>query len=79
MKKIVLLLIITGFIAIGLMNYHFILMDNSLEILKKQSMTFEDTFVDARGSKKFKLLLKPHLIKAGIKRVLNETKEAVGK
>ena len=79
MKKPVLLLIIFGFIIVGLMNFHFILMDNSLEILKKQSMTFEDTFVDARGAKKFKLLLKPHLIKAGIKRVLNETKDTIRK
>ena len=30
-------------------------------------MTFENTFVDARGAKKIKLILKPALVKAGIK------------
>lgn len=78
MKKY-LFLILVGGIGFGLLNFHVILLDNSLEILKKNRLTFEDTFVDARGSKKMKLLLKPHLIKAGIKDALDKTKKAIGK
>ena len=42
----------------------------SLKILKKADLTFEDTFVDARGAKKLMLYMKPSLLKAGIKDVL---------
>jgi len=31
-------------------------------------LTFSNTFVDARGAKKFKLLLNPSLLKAGIRK-----------
>ncbi len=53
--------------AIGALNFHFIFLGKNLKVLKKTTMTFEDTFIDARGSKKFNLLLKPALVEAGIK------------
>ncbi|MBW1812309.1 MAG: hypothetical protein JRJ39_01185 [Deltaproteobacteria bacterium] len=66
MKNAVFVIIIVG-ILFGLVNFHFILFDNSLKILKKDNMTFDNTFVDARGAKKIKVLLNPVLIRAGIK------------
>jgi len=66
MRNAVLVIVIVG-IVLGLANFHFILFDNSLKILKKDSMTFDYTFVDARGSKKIKVMLNPVLIRAGIK------------
>ncbi len=66
MKKIVALFVAAALVACAL-NFHFIYLGKNLKILRKTTMTFEDTFIDARGSKKFKLLLKPALVKAGIK------------
>jgi hypothetical protein len=43
-------------------------MDKNFKILKKVKLTFNNTFVDARGAKKFRLLLNPSLVKAGIKK-----------
>jgi len=37
--------------------------------LKKTDMTFDDTFIDARGEKRASLYLNPALIKAGIRDV----------
>ena len=70
MKHLLPILIIMGALVYGALNYHVILLDNSLKILKKPRMTLESTFVDARGTKKFKLLLDPVLIRAGFKRLL---------
>ena len=67
MKKTLIILIIAAALVFGILNYHFILLDSSLKILKKTDMTFSNTFVDARGEKKYKLILNPALIKAGIK------------
>ena len=67
MKKKLIILIIAAALVFGILNYHFILLDSSLKILKKTDMTFSNTFVDARGEKKYKLILNPALIKAGIK------------
>jgi len=39
--------------------------------LKKTELTFDDTFVDARGAKKLNLLSKPALMKAGIKDIMD--------
>jgi len=72
MKKLLVLLIFTGALAYGGLNYHFILMDNRVKVLKKVALTFQDTIVDARGEKKIKLLLKPSLVKAGIKDVIDK-------
>ena len=66
MKKLIVLIVAAALIA-GALNFHFIYLGRSVKILKKAGMTFEDTFIDARGAKKFKLLVKPALVKAGIK------------
>jgi hypothetical protein len=71
MKKAIFLAIVVILVFFAL-TYHFILMDNSVKILKKTEMTFENTFVDARGVKKAKLYLKPALVKAGIKNLFTD-------
>jgi len=77
MKKILILLILTGALAYGALNYHFILMDNGLKVLKKVELTLQDTFVNARGEKKIKLLLKPSLVKAGIKDAIDKAGQSM--
>lgn len=72
MKKILIMLIIAGALAFGALNYHFILMDKDIRVLKKVDLTFDKTFVDARGAKKIKLYLDPSLVKAGVKNLLEE-------
>ena len=67
MKKTLIIIIIAGALVFGILNYHFILLDSSIKILKKADITFSNNFVDARGSKKYKLYLNPSLVKAGIK------------
>ncbi len=75
MKKIVaLLIILIGGTAYASLNYHFIRMDSGFEVLKKVELTLEDTYIDARGVKKLKLLTKPSLIKAGIKDLMSSKK-----
>ena len=70
MKKTALILVVTVALIFTALNYHFILMDKNVKILKKVELTFNNTFVDARGAKKFKLFLNPSLVKAGIKKAL---------
>jgi hypothetical protein len=70
MKKIFIVCIIAAALVGVAMNFHFIYLGNRVKILKKADLTFEDTFVDARGAKKLKLYMKPSLVKAGIKDVL---------
>jgi len=70
MKKALLILVITGALIFIALNYHFILMDKNFKLLKKVELTFNNTFVDARGAKKFKPLLNPSLAKAGIRNAL---------
>jgi hypothetical protein len=77
MKKFLILLIIAGALAYGMLSYHFILMDKGVKVLKKLELTFQDTFVDARGEKKIKLLLKPSLVKAGIKDVIDKARNSI--
>ncbi len=72
MKKILLALIIAGAAGYGVLNYHFILFDKSLKILKKSKVQYQNTFVDARGAKKLELAIKPDLISAGINDVLKQ-------
>jgi hypothetical protein len=71
MKKLLFLLLLAGVLIVGALNYHFILFDDGMKTLKKTELTFEDTFVDARGAKKLQLLSKPALIKAGIREILD--------
>ena len=77
MKKLLTLLIFAGALAYGVLNYHFILMDETVNVLKKVELTFQDTFVDARGEKKIKLLLKPSLVKAGLKDVIDKAGDSI--
>ena len=77
MKKLLILLIFAGTLAYGVLNYHFILMDKTVKVLKKVELTFQDTFVNARGEKKIKLLLKPSLVKAGIKDVIDKAGHSI--
>lgn len=79
MKKVVVLVLIVAVLIFGSLNYHFILLDSNLKILKKVNYTFKDTFVDARGSKKYKLLLHPALVKAGVKDLYEREGITVGK
>ena len=72
MKKVLLLLVITGALFFAALNYHFILMNKNVKILKKVELTFNNTFVDARGAKKFKLFLNPSLLKAGIRKAIRD-------
>jgi len=70
MKKALLIIVIAGALIFIALNYHFVLVEKNVKILKKVELTFNNTFVDARGAKKLKLFLNPSLIKAGIKNVL---------
>ena len=63
MKKLFFLIILAACVY-GVLGYHFILMDSSFKVLKKTHMTLNDTFVDARGTKKAELFLNPALLKA---------------
>ena len=65
-KKTIGIIIIIG-IILGLINFHFILFDSSLKILKKDKPTLDYTFIDARGAKNIKVFMNPVLIRAGIK------------
>ncbi|MEA1935743.1 MAG: hypothetical protein U9M96_02840 [Thermodesulfobacteriota bacterium] len=79
MKKILLILIIAGVFAFGALNYHIILMDTSIRVLKKTDLALDNTFVDARGAKKYQLLLKPTLVKAGVKNLFTDESITIGK
>jgi hypothetical protein len=47
-------------------------LDSRIKVLTKSNLTLSQTFVDARGAKKIRLLIDPDLAKAGIKDVLKE-------
>ncbi len=79
MKKILSILVIAGVFAFGALNYHIILMDTSIRVLKKSDLTFDNTFVDARGTKKYQLLLKPALVRAGVKNLFTDKGIKIGK
>lgn len=72
MNKILVIIVLGGLFAFGAaLNYHFIRMDgNHLKVLKKTEITFDKTFVDARGAQKAKLFLDPTLVRAGVKDLL---------
>jgi len=72
-KKVLVILVMGGLIAFGAaLNYHFILMDGDIKVLKKTDLTLDKTFVDARGTKKLKLYLDPSLVRAGVKGLLRD-------
>lgn len=72
MKSGMITILIVGALFFGALNFHVILFDDSLKILKKTELKLEHTFVDARGSKLFNILLMPDLLQAGIRDLLND-------
>ena len=64
MKKVLIIIIMSALIF-GVLNFHFILMDGGIKILKKVDISFNNSFVDARGAKRVKLF-EPDLIRAGL-------------
>jgi hypothetical protein len=79
MKKVLLILVIIGALLFSALNYHFILMDKKFKLLKKVKLTFNNTLVDARGAKKFKLFLNPSLVKAGIRKTFRDNGMTIDK
>jgi hypothetical protein len=75
--KIIVLLVVLLAAGYGLLSYHFILLDDSMRIIKKTHVRYENTFVDARGAKKLEILTKPDLMEAGINDVIKQTGEAI--
>ncbi len=71
MKKVLLLLIVAGIVYAAL-SCHFILTDHSIRVLKKTNLTFDDTYVDARGGKQAELYLNPALLKAGVRNLFKD-------
>ncbi|MGD8366089.1 MAG: hypothetical protein PVG78_00490 [Desulfobacterales bacterium] len=67
MKKILIAVVVLAALCLfGALNYHVILFDDEIKILRKVDLTFTDTVVDARGMKRFKLATRPNLVRAGI-------------
>ncbi len=69
---VAILIIILAGLTYGGLNYHFIRLDDGLKVLKKEKMTIEDTYVDARGMNKIKLFTNPSLVKAGIRDIVEK-------
>ena len=79
MKKVAIAAVILAALTFGILNYHFILMDSSIKLLKKTKLTYENTFVDARGAKKYKVYFDPALAEAGIKDLFENESIKIGK
>ena len=79
MKKVAIIAVGLAVLTFGALNYHFILMDSSIKLLKKTELTYKNTFVDARGAKKYKVYLNPALAKAGIKDLFDDESIKIGK
>jgi hypothetical protein len=68
----VLVLILLGGASFFAFQYHFILIDDGLKILKKTEPAMEYTFVDGRGTvNKARILVNPTLIQAGIQNIFS--------
>lgn len=79
MKKVAIIAVILAALTFGALNYHFLLMDSSIKLLKKADLTFDNTFVDARGAKKYTLYLNPALAEAGVKNLFKDESITIGK
>ena len=82
MKYILTIIIIIGALTLATLNYHFILLDDdpiNIKILSKVELTLDSTFVDARGMNKYKFLVNPLLLEAGIKDVFDKDKQKAKK
>lgn len=67
MKKIFFGLALLLVLAAGAgLNYHLVILDDDIRVLRKASLSFSDTIVDARGFNRVKLYTHPALVKAGI-------------
>jgi hypothetical protein len=65
-------LILLGVASYVALQYHFILIDDGLKILKKTEPAMEYTFVDGRGTiNKARILVNPTLIQAGIQNIFS--------
>ncbi len=73
------ILLVFGIVAFSLLRYHFILMDSKVRILKKATLNWQYTFVDARGTNRYKLVLNPVLAKAGLKDLFHKEDETIDK
>jgi len=78
MKRIAIIIIIAALVY-GVLSHHFILMDTTIKVLKKTELTFNNTFVDARGAEKITAFLNPTLAKAGIKDLFTDEGATIGK
>jgi len=68
----VFLLILLGVVSFFALQYHFILIDDGIKILKKTEPAMEYTFVDGRGTlNKARILVNPALIQAGIQNIFS--------
>jgi len=66
------LLVLTGIALFFAFQYHFILLDDGVSILKKDEAGLEYTLVDGRGAaNKARLLANPALLKAGITNIFS--------
>lgn len=72
MKYFIVIILVLGALTFAMINYHFILLDDSIKVLEKTEWTLDTTFVDARGTKKLKLVLNPALAKAGFRELLKK-------
>ena len=55
-----------------LFNYHFVLTGDGMEVLKKESWSPKDTFVDTRNWGPFDWLEHPEIVEALTKKKINE-------
>ena len=68
----VVVLIVAAIAAYAAFQYHFILIDDGVRVLKKTKPTLDYTFVDGRGViNQAKILTNPTLVQAGIQNVLS--------
>jgi len=70
MKKLIVLVGVVVALTGLALNVHVVQLDDNIKFLKKTNMTFTDTYVDARGFNKIKILSKPALLEAGIKELM---------
>ncbi len=75
MKKLLAAIIIAGIAAYGILDYHYILFDKKLKIIKKSEPSLTYTFIDARGTKILDVATNPVLIKAGFQDIVKDMKK----
>lgn len=76
--RVLFLVAIVAAVVFSGLNYHFILMDQSIKVLKKAFPGLRYTFVDARGAKRLRLYTNAKLIRAGIRDLLEGRSVTIG-